>query len=144
MVVADIGGTNCRFQLWELDDQLHPTRLANEQFLPTKDYHRFDQALEAFLETAPAAGNCSIPKAAAFACAGPVKHGRCVMTNLGWTVDAIEVQSKFNIRSEVLNDFEAVGYGIPTLTSKDILVLNDVPKEDKVGLGNPQGSSPVF
>ena len=28
------------------------------------------------------------PRAAAFACAGPVRQGRCEMTNLGWTIDA--------------------------------------------------------
>lgn len=32
----------------------------------------------------------------------------------------------------VINDFEAVGYGIPVLEDKDLLVLNDVPAEDKV------------
>ncbi len=32
-------------------------------------------------------GDCR-PKAAAFAVAGPVKNKRCVMTNLGWIIDA--------------------------------------------------------
>lgn len=51
-------------------------------------------------------------------------------------VDKAEVESKFGIRAEVLNDFEAVGYGVPVLTDNDLVVLNDVPAEDKVGVGD--------
>lgn len=35
-------------------------------------------------------------------------------------------------RFAVLNDFEANGYGVPTLTHDDLLVLHDVPPVDKV------------
>ena len=31
VIVADIGGTNCRFQVWQLDDVLRPSRLALEK-----------------------------------------------------------------------------------------------------------------
>ena len=34
-------------------------------------------------------------------------------------------------RVAILNDFEAVGYGVPVLTDNDLVVLNDVPAEDK-------------
>ena len=46
---------------------------------------------------------------------------------------AAEVHQQFGIRSTVLNDFEAVGYGVPVLTDNDLVTLNDVPAEDKVG-----------
>lgn len=35
-------------------------------------------------------------------------------------------------RFAILNDFEANGYGVPTLTSDDVIPLNDVPSLPKV------------
>lgn len=147
VLVADIGGTNCRFQLWELDASLHPVKMSLELVYQTSAYSRFDQALEAFLATDAAVA--SPPKAAAFACAGPVRHQRCEFTNLGWVVDASEVAEKFKLHSKVLNDFEAVGYGVPALDPEHILVLHDVPAEPKgpkavLGPGTGLGEAQLF
>ena len=166
ILVADIGGTNCRFQVWDVDDNLRVGSLCEERVLPTSEYARFDQALEYFLKTIGALGeekddasasSILAPRTAAFAVAGPVKKadgalggGRCEMTNLGWIVDAEEVQNKFGIISEVLNDFEAIGYGVPVLDkSKDVLVLNDVGAESKgpiavLGPGTGLGQCQLF
>lgn len=38
----------------------------------------------------------------------------------------------------VINDFEALGYGIPLLEDDDLLVLNDVPAVDKVELSKTE------
>jgi glucokinase len=147
VLVADIGGTNCRFQLWELDTYLRPAVMSLEQIYQTSAYDRFDQALDAFLATD--AAKSSPPQAAAFACAGPVRKQRCEFTNLGWVVDADEVSKQFNLRSRVLNDFEAVGYGVPALGEHDILVLNNVPAEEKgpkavLGPGTGLGEAQLF
>lgn len=148
VLVADIGGTNCRFQVWQLDAHFRPSRMVVEQFYATKDYPNFQDALAELLKL-PVLSGAARPRAAAFACAGPVKFQRCTMTNLGWTVDAAEVEQQFGIRSTVLNDFEAVGYGVPVLTENDITVLNDVPVEDKgpkvvLGPGTGLGEATLF
>lgn len=147
VLVADIGGTNCRFQLWELDAFLRPARIALEIVYETAMYFTFELALQAFLATKEA--QACPPQAAAFACAGPVRHQRCVFTNLGWVVDAEEVTSHFGLRCRVLNDFEAVGYGVPALNEHDILVLNDVPATPKgpkavLGPGTGLGEAQLF
>lgn len=66
------------------------------QFLPTKDYATFMDALGALLADKALASQK--PQSAAFACAGPVVKGRCEMTNLGWTVDAAEVEKVYDIK----------------------------------------------
>lgn len=147
VLVADIGGTNCRFQLWELDAFHRPARLAVELVYETADYEHFDLALEAFLRTKEVIN--SPPKAAAFACAGPVRQQRCTFTNLGWVIDAVEVTQKFGFPCCVLNDFEAVGYGVTVLSNHDVLVLNDVPAEPKgpkavLGPGTGLGEAQLF
>lgn len=147
VLVADIGGTNCRFQAWKLDDALRPASMVLEHIYPTKDFAHFDDALSAFLGRGELAGGR--PAAAAFAVAGPVKDRRCEMTNLGWVIDAADVESQFGIRSTVLNDFEAVGYGVPELGPEDLLVLHDVPADPKgpkavLGPGTGLGQAQLF
>ncbi|PSC71239.1 glucokinase [Micractinium conductrix] len=148
VLIADIGGTNCRFQVWQLDAHFRPSRMVVEQYYATKDYPHFADALDALLSLDVLSG-AARPTAAAFACAGPVKSQRCTMTNLGWTIDAAEIQKKFDIRCTVLNDFEAIGYGVPVLTDNDLVVLNDVPAEDKgpkavLGPGTGLGEAQLF
>jgi len=36
----------------------------------------------------------------------------------------------------VLNDFEAIGYGVPVVPEADLVVLHDAPVSPKVGLLN--------
>lgn len=66
-------------------------------------------------------------EAAALAVAGAVENNRCPMTNITWVIDGKSLQQQFKFKTAVLNDFEAVGYGIPVLDAKDMVVLNDVP-----------------
>lgn len=72
------------------------------------------------------------------AVAGAVENNRCPMTNITWVIDGKQLQQQFKFQTAVLNDFEAVGYGIPALDSKDLVVLNDVaplPRAPKVVMG---------
>lgn len=49
-----------------------------------------------------------------------------------------QIEHQFHFRTAVLNDFEAVGYGIPALAAEDLVVLNDapvVPHAPKVVMG---------
>jgi glucokinase len=66
-------------------------------------------------------------EAAALAVAGAVENNRCPMTNITWVIDGRQLQQQFGFTTAVLNDFEAVGYGIPALDPKDLVVLNDAP-----------------
>ncbi|KAI7839959.1 hypothetical protein COHA_006352, partial [Chlorella ohadii] len=148
VLVADIGGTNCRFQVWALDSFFRPSRMVVEKFYATKDYAHFRDALAELLKLPELSGGAR-PKAAAFACAGPVQNQRCTMTNLGWIIDKAEVEKEFGIRCTVLNDFEAVGYGVPVLTDGDLVVLHDVPAVDKgpkavLGPGTGLGEAQLF
>ncbi|KAL0019295.1 hypothetical protein WJX79_007690, partial [Trebouxia sp. C0005] len=129
VLVADIGGTNCRFVLWRLDLQNENHERLFSKVYPTKDYITFEHALDA-LASEPAFKK-DTPGAAAFACAGPVLDNKCVMTNLDWVIDGASLTMKYGIRMAVLNDFEACGYGVPALQPEDLLVLNNVPARQK-------------
>lgn len=69
------------------------------------------------------------PESVLYACfgvPGPVVRGSCVTTNLAWMVNLRELQRALNTeRVVLLNDLEAMGYGVAGLTPEQLLVLNE-------------------
>ena len=56
-------------------------------------------------------------------------HVRFQMTNLTWKIDGASLEETFDIKSvRVMNDFEAIGYGIHELEESDLLRLNNCSK----------------
>lgn len=124
IVTGDIGGTNARLGLWKCGPGSNNTEVYSETY-PTSQFPTFEECLQAFLDEAEVRG--SKVEAAALAVAGAVENNRCPMTNISWVIDGKVMQQEFGFKTAVLNDFEAVGYGIPALKSEDFIVLNDVP-----------------
>lgn len=64
------------------------------------------------------------PPRAAFAVAGPVFDGRSRTTNLPWELDAKDLEQGLGLEQVVLlNDLEAVAWGIPALEDSQLAVL---------------------
>ena len=117
VLVGDIGGTKTGLALAapagegiELSAQ---TRYPSGQFGCLGDIiARYLEATGAHVETA------------ALAVAGPVRDGRSRTTNLPWEIDAGELEGRFGLqRVALLNDLEAVAWGIPALAESDLAVL---------------------
>jgi hypothetical protein len=66
------------------------------QIFPTKDFSTFPDALAEVANLEVFQGN--LPRAAAFACAGPVSNNKCEMTNLSWVVDGDYLSKTHGIR----------------------------------------------
>lgn len=131
MLVGDIGGTNCRLLLWKMSascDEVGNDILFSKTY-PTADYETFEDALDALY--AEEAVKANPPQSAALAVAGPVINNRCQMTNLKWCIDGHELSNRRGILYAVLNDFEAVGYGITVVPQDDLVVLHDAPVAPK-------------
>jgi glucokinase len=63
---------------------------------------------------------------ATFGVAGPVVGGRATITNLSWVIDEAELQLALNLSTvRLLNDLEAIGYGVPFLEPEDLHTLNE-------------------
>ena len=70
---------------------------------------------------------------ACFGAAGPVRGGRCKISNLAWTIDSFDLASLLKLKSVgLINDLEAFAYGIDGLESKDFVTLS-AGTEDAVG-----------
>ncbi len=60
-----------------------------------------------------------------FAIAGPVSQGRVATTNVAWVVDASRLAKLLGLdKVTLLNDLEAIGYGLAELRPEDVAVVN--------------------
>jgi len=114
---GDIGGTNTRLGFFEsTQGRMHT--LGSRTF-PSPEYDN----LEAIVAEFTAQCQCAWD-AACFAVAGPVHAGRVATTNLPWLVDAEALALQLRLeRVGLINDLEAIGYGILALPPSDLVTL---------------------
>ena len=139
LLVADIGGTNSRLYLIEVDPSSAltfeakrglkvPGRDVLTRSFLNQDYPSLSAIVEAFISEAKEVKKVNkVPAAACFAVAGPVKNNRVSFTNRNWDIDGNSIGAAVGIpRVELINDFVAVGYGLLTLdANKDCVVLQE-------------------
>ncbi|HJQ55547.1 MAG TPA: glucokinase [Vineibacter sp.] len=114
-LLADIGGTNARFALFE-GGVVGPIEV-----LQVADHKAAADAFAVILDRHRAAGPIT---AAAIGVAGPVEAGRGVFTNSDWVVDTAQLRAAFGFRSvHVVNDFEATARSLPRLVPDDLFRL---------------------
>jgi len=118
-LVADIGGTNARFALVDLDAAT--PRLHDMKALRGSDYASLHAACAHYLADVDAT-----PTHAAFAIASPIKGGDEVrMTNRAWSFRRSELEHALGLeRLCVLNDFGAVAHAVPALGADDVVHLH--------------------
>jgi glucokinase len=117
ILAGDIGGTNTRLALLARDGA-RPAAATLRSY-PSRTYRGLADVIEEFLTTMKGR-----PRRACFGVAGPVTDGRCHTTNLPWLVDARRLGRHFGFRvTLLLNDLEAIAWGIPGLGPRDVEVL---------------------
>ena len=115
VVLGDVGGTNARFAI--LQDGV----LSGIEHLKVCEYRTFTDALNAFM--AGRTNRDSI-RHAIFGVAGIVAGDRCILTNNDWIVAADELRARWGFTSiRIVNDFEAIAWSLPHLTSKDLRMI---------------------
>jgi glucokinase len=115
-LVADIGGTNARFALWDE----RQGRLESHRVYRTADFPTLRDAVAAFLADAGAGHIHS----ACLAVAAPPATDRVVMTNSPWSFSIRELQASFRLAQlRVINDFEAIALALPLLAGDQLAPL---------------------
>jgi glucokinase len=116
-LVADIGGTNARFALVDLDTS--PPTLIEQRTLRCADYASLHHAAENYLTEV-----ATKPTRAALAVACPVKGDEIRLTNRAWAFSRGELKSTLGLEQlAVINDFGAVAWSLPALGAEDLLPL---------------------
>lgn len=119
VLAGDIGGTKTLLMIAEVA----PGRIEvkREQRYVSRDFGDFLDIVRDFLQqTGPLQ-----PDGACFGVAGPVTEGRAQITNLPWTIEAAALACELGIppRVRLINDFQAVAYGIEALEQGDLATL---------------------
>jgi glucokinase len=129
ILAGDIGGTKTFLQLVETihQRQLPPTEMKTiyEQRYISAEYRDLVPIIRQFLrDVENKTGIKPVPEQACFAIAGPVVNNTVKLTNLSWMLDASHMEQDLGISHiSLINDFEAIGYGVIGLTDKDIHIL---------------------
>ena len=140
VLAGDIGATSARLAIVEVD-AVTP-RLLHHSRYASRDYPGLAPIVEAFL------GNVrDVPTRACFGVACPVTNGECRATNLSWTIDERSLAVEIGIpHTELINDLQAVGHGLPLLGAADVMTLQTGTSDDRgaialIGAGTGLGQA---
>lgn len=116
ILAADIGGTKTLLCLSATNER-EPLSIKSYE---SSAYASLSDIVDEFLT----ASGVSQVSAACFALAAPIASRVVKLTNLPWLVDADELAKRHNIKEVILiNDFEAVGYGVEILQVNELSTL---------------------
>jgi glucokinase len=114
VLVGDIGGTKTGLAM--ADVAADAVSLSAAIRYPSRDHATLADMARRYLDDTGA--NCDI---ASFAVAGPVVDGRSKTTNLPWSLDTAELAQTLGLRrAHLLNDLEAVAWGVAALGPEDL------------------------
>lgn len=116
IIAGDIGGTHTRLAVMEGGSER--LRVKDLQVYSSQDHDSLTEILERY----KGKGHRSL-EGACFGVAGPVRNGGARITNLPWQVDEEDLTTSLGVPTVVVNDVEAVGWGIPLLGPDDVTVL---------------------
>ncbi|MBN2397584.1 MAG: glucokinase [Deltaproteobacteria bacterium] len=118
ILVGDIGGT--KTTLAALSARRIPRDLLAIETFPSGEFASLEEIVARFL-----AGNDRVFDRAVFGIAGPARGGKVRTTNLPWIVEEDRLAKTFGFSSvRLINDLEAMAYGVPHLEPSELLVLN--------------------
>ncbi len=116
LLAGDIGGTKTLLRCVNEDGTV-----VREERYDSSAWRTFDDLLRSFLNVL---GDGAAIDASCFAVAGAVLDRRAEVTNVGWILDVASLSCAFPIgRVSLINDFYAVGLGVPLLGPDDVLSL---------------------
>ncbi|MCK9230375.1 MAG: glucokinase [Syntrophales bacterium] len=132
LFAGDIGGTNTRLGIFSWDKGFR-TPLHEATYRST-DYASLEEVCADFLPSTQVTVAGGV-----FGVAGPVGESRIRLTNLPWVIDRDSLASKLSLpRLVVLNDLEAIAFGI------DVLTKNDLKKISSTGAIKPHGTRAIL
>jgi len=117
VLVGDIGGTKTGLAVAEVDGDR--VKLELERRYPSQEFGSLADIVSRFIDETGAA--C---ERGSFAVAGPVVDNHSRTTNLPWELDGSALAKQLGLsRVRLLNDLEAIAWGVAALSDADFCVL---------------------
>jgi glucokinase len=119
LLAGDIGATKTNLGIYSAEKG--PREPIIEATFPSTKYSNLETLIKDFLSRITKKIDSAI-----FGVAGPVVEAQAAITNLPWVIDAAHLRENLNLSSVCLiNDLEAMAYGVPLLKSEDLHILNE-------------------
>jgi len=119
LLAGDIGGTKTNLGIYSIEKG--PREPLIEATLPSSEYPSLEALVKEFLSRTEFSVD-----SASFGIAGPVVKGKVKTTNLPWIIDEKKLGKELGLRSvHLVNDLEAIAYGVPLLEVADLHTLNE-------------------
>jgi glucokinase len=128
ILAGAIGGTKTVLALCEASEDGGVRMIRTQKFL-AEETPSLDKALEMFLRQR----DIEALYGACFGVAGPVAEGVAKITNLGWTIDARSLSSRFGITVSLLNDLQAIALGSQVVPPEKFCVLQGAASSARLG-----------
>lgn len=129
VLAGDIGGTHARLALFQVTAE-KPV-LVTETVFSSAEYDGLEPIVQEFLREIG-----ETPDRGCLGIACPVEGAVCHAPNLEWDVYPEGFGESVGIkRLEIINDFEAAGYGVPVLTGGDLEILQEGAPRNKGPIG---------
>lgn len=139
VLAGDIGGTKTILRLADYQDGRFS--VLGEERYQSGSYEQFDNILQAFFDACE--DKARSIDSACVGVAGPIDQHTARVTNLPWQLDSEALAHSFAIdRFSLINDFQAIGYGIEQLDAQDLVTLqkgNNVPRATRAVIGAGTG-----
>ncbi len=119
LLAGDIGGTKTSVGIYS--PEKGPREPLYETTFPSARYSSLEALVREFLSRTEL-----LVDSASFGIAGPVVRGRVKTTNLPWIIDEKKLGKVLGLKSvHLVNDLEAIAYGVPLLEVADLHTLNE-------------------
>ncbi|MEO5574492.1 MAG: glucokinase [Gammaproteobacteria bacterium] len=127
ILAGDIGGTKTWLRIAEFSTEFKTGRVLREQRYPSEDFDGLMPIIRKFMDVESENPTPNIVSAC-FGVAGPIAQtarGQSVkVTNLPWEISTQSLGTDTGIEKiKLINDFQAIGYGIEALEEDDLAVL---------------------
>lgn len=134
VLVGDIGGTNTTLAL--LDERNGVFTLRARHRYATVELRSVDEALTDFAVRYPEL--FARRRLCCLSAAGPVLNNRCSMTNVSFSIDGDAIAATMGVPSFIINDFSAICYALPLLSTHPHIGAAPFPHPDG-SLPSPHG-----
>jgi glucokinase len=134
LLAGDIGGTKTILRLATVTDGQLQTQFEHKYV--SAEFAGLVPMVQTFVAAASEQLDHTVqPERACFAIAGPVVNNTSQLTNLPWTLQGDRLREELDLtEATLINDFEAIGYGVLGLEAKDLHTLQP---------GKPDATGPI-
>ncbi|MBD3318632.1 hypothetical protein GF342_01855 [Candidatus Woesearchaeota archaeon] len=142
VLAGDIGGTNTTLAIAAVQNK--KVSLLRVQRFSSQNLSSLEHPIKEMLSS-----TSKKVHRACLAIAGPIHNNRVKVTNLPWVVNGSSLAKKTGLQScTLINDFQAIGFGVDLLPKKDIVTLQKGVRQRHapkaiVGAGTGLGKSIV-